>query len=98
MNDSATDAAVLKAIDDAMLTNRFLFLGTGTRHAVTFRAGDHSPLFRQICVIGGLLGGPIVFLAHQLPPGLLPISLGKFVRVALINHRNFPCTLFNLRR
>src|SRR5207247_10356075 len=64
----------LETIDNAMLANRLLFLSTGTRHAVTFRAGDHSPLFRQICVIGGLLGGRMVFFAHQLPAGLLPTT------------------------
>ena len=40
-------------------------------------------------------GGDVVFFAHQFVARLCPIRLGKFVRVALIDHGNFSGASFH---
>jgi len=76
-----------------MLANRLLFLSAGTRHAVTFRAGDHSPLFVK-SELSGVSREAYCFLRPQFPTALLPISPvnSSGLRSSII--ANFPLRAF----
>src|SRR6516225_11962902 len=72
-----------------MLTHTFLFLSAGTRDAVPFGTGHDAPFFCHVGIIRSFLWRHIVFFAHQFVARLCPISLGKLVRVALVDHGDF---------
>src|SRR4029077_9569990 len=88
----------LETVDHAMLAYRFLFLRAGTRQSVALGAGHYTPFLRKIGIVRGLFRRCIIFRSHQFVASLSPVSFGKFVRVALINHRNFPGASFHLLR
>src|SRR5256885_8966305 len=85
-----------ETVNDAMLADRFLFLGAGTRRAVAFGTRNDIPFFSKIGIVRSFLGRSIIFRPHQFMAGLFPIFFGKFIKGALIDLRNFSGARFYL--
>src|SRR5205823_13714400 len=76
-----------ETVNDAMLADRFLFLGAGTRRAVAFGTRNDIPFFSKIGIVRRFLGPTIIFRSHRFMAGMLPICLGYSIPAAPITPR-----------
>jgi len=87
----------LSSVTDQMFAERFLFLiNTRTRNPVAAIVRGHFPFFLEIDILFVFFRRPRGQVAQQLPARLVPIGVGKFVWIALVDHRNLARTSFDV--
>src|SRR5207253_11343835 len=64
----------------------------GTRHRTTAGVRSSLPLCGHFRIIRRFFGRVITFITHQFLARVAPIAIGKFVRIALVDHRNLART------
>jgi hypothetical protein len=74
------------AISHELLPEILVIFDSG--RAVAGGRGDDVPFFDNFRIFLGLLGSGGVLGAEQLPAGLVPIRVGKFIRITLRDHRD----------
>ena len=77
------------AIADKLFAHRLFFvIDSGTGHTMTAVVRSHLPFCGHFRIVRRFFGRLIIFRAHQFLARLAPIGIGKFVSVALVDHRN----------
>jgi len=88
---------VVKIVRDEMLAERFfIFVHARPRHAMTVIVRRHFPFLFHLRSVFTLFWRGRHDFAEKLTLGLVPIRIGKFVGVALVDQRNLARPLLNL--
>src|SRR5256885_2295466 len=77
------------SVTDEMFTDRLFFVvNPGTGHTMTAVVRSYLPLCGHFRIIRRFFGRVIIFSTHQFLARATPIGIGKFVWIALVDHRN----------
>ena len=81
-----------------LFAKRFFFIQSSARCSMTCIVRDNFPFFNQIGVLLRFLRRPGNNDPKQFAARLRPIGIGEFIRIALVDHRDFPGTFLHFFR